>query len=234
MTRREDLDRFYALLKVVEGVCGGRRTLSACDRNLRWPERGVYFFFEDGEFRQDGATPRVVRVGTHALRPARSTLWSRLAQHQGQRGGSYAGGGNHRGSIFRRHVGIALADRDGCDEAVRASWGRDSTADGLVRRLEHQHETRVSQYLGRMNLIWIEVDDPPSKASDRGVIESNAIALLSNMARPTVDPPAQTWLGRHSDRDVIRESGLWNVNHVRDTPSEDLFTVLERHLGSRR
>jgi hypothetical protein len=61
-----------------------------------WPKRGVYFFFETGESRSDsGSGPRVVRVGTHALREgSRAKLWTRLSQHQGT---ITTGGGNHRG-----------------------------------------------------------------------------------------------------------------------------------------
>jgi hypothetical protein len=55
----------------------------------------VYFFREAGETRCDsGNGPRIVRVGTHALKAGSSTkLWTRLSQHRGKS----AGGGNHRG-----------------------------------------------------------------------------------------------------------------------------------------
>ena len=68
--RRADLDRFYALLAELEGLRGGKRLLAECHGRMGWPQRGVYFFFEDGELRDDGVTPRVVRVGTHALQVA--------------------------------------------------------------------------------------------------------------------------------------------------------------------
>jgi len=49
---------------------------------------------------------RVVRVGTHGLKTgSTSTLWGRVHQHRDTR----EGGGNHRGSVFRLHVGQALA-----------------------------------------------------------------------------------------------------------------------------
>ena len=67
----------------------------------------------------DHAGFRVVRVGTHALKAgSKSTLWGRLSQH---RGTARAGGGNHRGSIFRLLVGIALARRSGIP--LPPSWG---------------------------------------------------------------------------------------------------------------
>ena len=53
-----------------------------------------------------GSGPRIIRVGTHALKTgSRTTLWTRLSQHKGQPG---SGGGNHRGLIFRLIGGRAV------------------------------------------------------------------------------------------------------------------------------
>jgi hypothetical protein len=41
---------------------------------MAWPERGVYFFFEQGETRSKShIAERVVRVGTHALTTSSQT-----------------------------------------------------------------------------------------------------------------------------------------------------------------
>ena len=110
MSRRTDLDRLYELLYRLGSKLGDRRVLSQCDGRMNWPKRGVYFFLESDELRAIDARPRIVRVGTHALKAgARSTLWGRLAQH---RGTQQLAGGNHRGSIFRLLVGAALAARN--------------------------------------------------------------------------------------------------------------------------
>jgi hypothetical protein len=50
-----DLDRFYSLLRQLETALGGTRMLADCHGRLGWPQRGVYFFFEPGEFRRNGA-----------------------------------------------------------------------------------------------------------------------------------------------------------------------------------
>jgi len=65
--RDVDADRFYALLDDLCQQLGGPRQLLACDRFSGWPLRGVYFFFETGEYRREGRDPRVVRVGSHGL-----------------------------------------------------------------------------------------------------------------------------------------------------------------------
>src|SRR5688572_10923820 len=117
--RASDLRRFYSLLDDLARRTGGTRRLADCSGGLEWPPRGVYFFMESGEVRREsGDGPRIVRVGTHALKDgSRTTLWKRLSQHKGQRDGN----GNHRGSIFRLLVGTALLAND---PALCASWGQ--------------------------------------------------------------------------------------------------------------
>src|SRR5437867_6093855 len=108
--RLEDLVRFYLILDRLERNIGGARTLVDCRGRMDWPERGVYFFREPDENRSDrGEGPRIVRVGTHALKSGSQTkLWTRLSQHKGR---PSTGGGNHRGSVFRLLIGAALACR---------------------------------------------------------------------------------------------------------------------------
>jgi hypothetical protein len=151
-SRREQLDHFYHLLVRLEHRCGGKRRLSECHGRMEWPRRGVYFFFEDGEVRKMDS-PRVVRVGTHALRPSKSTLWGRLAQHRGSSTGAMPGGGNHRGSIFRWHVGSALLASGTWTESIRRSWPLRITADS-VRQLEYPLERAVSERMAAMPFVW--------------------------------------------------------------------------------
>ncbi|MFM8577587.1 MAG: hypothetical protein ACKOCN_02110 [Planctomycetaceae bacterium] len=229
--RHEALDRYYSLLEELAQRCGGPRRLAECDGSMDWPERGVYFFFEAGETRAATDRPRVVRVGTHALRPSRATLWSRLAQHRGQVGGSMPGGGNHRGSIFRLHVGTALLATGDWDDEIRRTWGAGSAAPAHIRKAESPLERAVTAHIGAMPLLWLGVGDPPGPTSDRGLIEAGSIALLSNAYRAPIDPPSADWLGRRADRDAVRQSGLWNVNHVYDPPQSAFLKAIERHVA---
>lgn len=226
-----ELDRLYELLDLLRSRTGTRRLADSHGR-MGWPQRGVYFFFEAGEHRADG-NPRVVRVGTHALRPSsRTTLWGRLSQHRGAVEGSNPGGGNHRGSIFRLHVGVSLLRRDGDPDGVLQTWGQSTSASPEVRLSEGCHERRVSQHIGRMPFLWLGIDDPSGPASDRGVIESGAIGLLSRKANPLADPPSADWLGLQSDRSAIVGSGLWNVNHVEGPQPSAWLDVMEHHIGA--
>ena len=85
-----------------------------------------------------------------------------------------------------------------------------------------------------MPFLWLDVDDEPGPLSDRGLIETGSIALLSARSNPRADHPSRVWLGSFADRDTIRESGLWNVNHVDGPLRPDLLDVLDRHIHRAR
>ena len=235
--RAADTARFYALLAQIEQGVGGRRRLAECDGRMGWPERGVYFFFEPGQLRKrPGEGDRVVRVGTHALKTGSGTsLWNRLNQHRGR---ASTGIGNHRGSVFRGLVGRALARRGDCPlpptwkrgtDDPRNRSGTTSTVarqfgmtSAQVRAGEADLERRASAHIGRMPFLWLSIPDAARPESARGRIERGAIGLLSHYTAPAEDPPSAHWLGNHSDRERIRESGLWNSNHV-DEPYDPAF-----------
>jgi len=216
--RIRHLIRFYSILDTLEKGVGGARTLAECSGRITWPRRGVYFFRETGEQRSDsGKGPRIVRVGTHALREGGSTrLWTRLSQHKGQKN---TGGGNHRGSIFRLIVGTSLIGLRGYDYPT---WGDKNTAAAEIRAGEHALECEVSNIIGTMPFLWIAIDDEAGPASLRGYVEKNAIALLSNYKKPPLDPPSIAWLGHHCDRERVRDAGLWNLDYV-DKPYDPAF-----------
>lgn len=201
------LDDLYALVYHMAERYGAP-PLGTCSASMRWPDRGVYFFLDPSERRaRDDTQYRIVRVGTHALnRGSRSTLWKRLRQHRGQATGM----GNHRGSVFRHHVGHALLARDGVQHPT---WGVGSNAPREVIEAEREMEERVSEYLARLLVTHVPVLDEPGPASIRGYVERNAIALLSSMGRE-VDAPSAEWLGQFAKSEEIRRSGMWNVRHV--------------------
>lgn len=239
MGRLDDLRRFYGLLSELESRLGGTRCLSGCHGRIRWPQRGIYFFFEPGERRTDsGRGLRVVRVGTHALAAgSKTTLWHRLSQH---RGTGKTGGGNHRGSIFRLLVGEALKARSG--ESYPQSWGvkgdpgkaaaqfgcaREEIKAEEIKAQEQGLEIAVSRHIGAMPFLWLNIEDAPGPDSQRGLLERNAIALLSNRNKPPLDRPSASWLGSDSLRERVRESGLWNNNHVDENYEGSFLDTLE-------
>ena len=252
MSRLEHLTRFYALLDDLEQRLGGARKLGDCTGELDWPTRGVYFFREAGELRSDtnpastnsaGNPLRVVHVGTHAVsKHARATLWGRLRAHQGtanaaakdatDAAATQAGpAGDHRKSELRRHIGWALMARD---HHSCPTWGDGKSAPKAIRRAEQLMERSVSATLGEMELLWLEVADPPSRKSLRARVAHNAIALLSYCNQPALDPPSPEWLGRFSPRPEIVAAGLWNQSHITepyDPGFLDAFAKLINKVG---
>ncbi|EPR37362.1 hypothetical protein dsx2_0708 [Desulfovibrio sp. X2] len=221
-----DLDRFYAAVADLEKGLGGRRTFGECSGRMDWPDRGVYLIFEPGEFRSDGVTPRVVRVGTHAVSvAAKSTLWSRLRAHRG----TLQGSGNHRASIFRLHVGRALAQRD--PSLMVETWGVGQSAPKAVRKGEERLERAVSEYIARMCVLWLNIDDAPGRGSDRAYLERQIIGLLSADGR-LADPSSENWLGRGSFNTRISDSGLWNLDYVLFDHESEMLDRFEAYVAA--
>jgi hypothetical protein len=208
--RKGDLIHFYYLLDRLSEKTGGTFLLPDYKSQTNLPTRGVYFFMELGEIRTDtGSGNRIVRVGTHALKPgAKSTLRQRLSAHKGTASGS----GNHRGSIFRLLLGTTIIS----NYPACGTWGEGSTASRDIRIRENAIEKEVSSILSNMPFLYLNVDDAPSPNSSRGFIERNAIALLSNFQKQHVDPPSSAWRGHCCNREKVRLSGLWNQNHVNE------------------
>lgn len=223
MQRIDEVVDLYDVLAEAEQLSGGKRLLPQCNGKMPWPDKGIYFFFEAGENRSDSIMHasgkhsqqkmRVVRVGTHALTlKSNAKLWTRLHSH---RGTAY-GGGNHRGSIFRLLLGQALMRREQLTLPPPANWGVGSSAPSPVCQAEQPVERLVSQYFDNMPFVWLPVPD----RQDRIDIEAYCIALLSNYNQtPGIDRPSRNWLGSHSPRRFVRDSGLWNNNCVVDHQS---------------
>lgn len=206
--RRMDIEAFYLLLAELENGLGGMRCFGKCTGALDWPDRGLYLFFDHEETRLfDPTAQRVIRVGTHAVSEgSKSTLWQRLKTHRGNEDGS----GSHRGSIFRCHIGTAILNQR---QNRIPTWGDIASANSEARASEAKMELEVSSYLAKLNLLWIDIGDGPSKFSDRAYLEQNIIALLSGPDGP-LDVGEENWLGYSCPNMAVQRSGLWNVNYT--------------------
>lgn len=228
MTRANEIDRLYALLSDLEKQVGGKQRLGECNGYMDWPDRGIYFFFAPSEYR--GEQLRLTRIGTHAVsQGSQTTLWDRLRTHRGANRGTYEGGGNHRGSVFRKRVGEAIIERDNLPDEY-PEWGVGSSAGRELRLEELAMERRVSDYIRELPFLWVDVDDEPGPESDRAYLERNAIALVSNFGRESIDPRDEEWLGYYSPVEEIRESGLWNINHVAEDYEPEFLEALATYI----
>lgn len=222
----QSLDRFYEQLKRLEVGLNGGRLLRECHGRLEWARRGVYFMFEPRELRlSNPSVQRVVRVGTHAVsKGSKSTLWQRLSTHRG----TSVGEGNHRSSILRLHVGMALIQRSKGKLYV-PTWSKGQIATPPTLKEEKALEKRVSKFMGQMKVLWLDVPDQPGPGSDRAYIERNSIALLARCAR-LCNPASKRWLGNHSPKEKIRTSALWNLNHVDELYDDNFLDVLATYI----
>jgi len=234
MTRLEDVIRFYNAVSNLEQKLGGKRILRNCHGRVDWPKRGVYFFFEEGEIRKhSGIGQRVVRVGTHAIKKKSNTkntertLWDRLIEHRGYLKGQFPGGGDHRASVFRKHVGFAILNRD---KIICDTWDKDSIST-KYKTSEYEIEKKVSKHIKIMPFLWVEVDDDPGPDSMRKYIEKNSIALLSNYERTQIDPPSENWLGQYSKNEKIRKSGFWNDEHTDEKYDQNFLMIFDKFVS---
>jgi hypothetical protein len=223
--RIEDLDKFYKLIRKLDKGLNGGMKLKDAKGNHRWPGKGVYFFFEDGENRKtEPFELRVVRVGTHAVSAgSRTSLWNRLRTHRG----GIDLGGNHRGSIFRLHVGKSIIARD---SLKYSTWGVGQTATREIKDSEKTLEAKVSEVIGNMKILWLHINDTSGPNSDRSFIERNCIALLSCFVRK-IDTASKVWLGSYNPHHFISESSLWNINYVDDDYDPRFLSVFEKFVN---
>ncbi|ESS07867.1 MAG: hypothetical protein A07HN63_02372 [uncultured archaeon A07HN63] len=230
MTRQDDLDSVYSLLDDLEATVGGKRKLGDCDGRMNWPNRGIYFFFDPEETRSEPDQLRLTRIGTHAVSEGSSTsLWNRLRTHRGPQRGTYEDGGNHRGSVFRKRIGEAIIEKDNLEKEY-SEWGVGSSAGRELRMEELDMERRVSEYIRDLPFLWVDVDDEPSPESDRAYIERNMIALVSNIDTESIDPRREDWLGHHSPVMEIKQSGLWNINHLTEDYQPEFLETFEGYI----
>lgn len=169
------------------------------------PLNGIYVLFEDGE-RAHG-TNRIVRIGTHT---GNDQLRSRLKQHFLKE--------NKDRSIFRKNIGRALLNQD--KDQFLEQWELDLTTRAEKERyglqIDHMKlkevEHLVSAYI-QTHFQFVVFCVP--KKDDRLKWESRIISTVS-LCQSCY--PSPEWLGLHSTKEKIRESGLWNVNELYKQP----------------
>jgi hypothetical protein len=204
MTANE-LNEFYnQILGCIETY--GLFTLKDAHGRQPWPKQGVYFFFDTSEPIPSPDLPgRIVRIGSHGVaQNTNSTLWMRLKQHQGSQ---TSGGGNHRGSIFRQYVGIALKGEPSRWRDAKAKYAE-------VSQDEHAHECLVSDYIRQLPFTVIGIPGHPGKNSQRAIFEGECISYISWAAQNGLIKMRQKWLGLQAEKEEIKKSGLWNVRDV--------------------
>lgn len=188
------------------------------------PPKGLYLFFDDKEYRPfPQEFPRICRIGTHAVsKGSKATLWQRIKNHKGNLDKT----GNHRGSIFRLHVGTSLINKN---KIVCPTWGKEQHSNKIIKDAEREIEIQVSNYISTLKILCIDIRDKASKDSDRAYLERNLISLLTNRTNP-VDYPNSEWLGYWCENEKVKKYAIWNVAHTQDRYDPLFFNVLEKYI----
>ena len=166
------------------------------------PSSGIYFFYEKGETIRLGglAADRIVRVG---INRSNGRFRSRIRGHYGRVSRL---GGNKNGSVFRKHLGGALLRRVDPDDQRLTGW---LCQDGPTYAEVEREVSLVLRHNFTFACVWVE------DADERTNLESALIALL---AQEPLGHPSPTWLGAYAASADIRNSGLWNTQHIRSEP----------------
>ncbi|WP_428332893.1 DUF6884 domain-containing protein [Novosphingobium sp.] len=213
---RSDMARLNHYIKRLWNAQNCGRRFAEASGRMNWPGRGVYLVLDSSAPGPRTGMPRIARVGTHAVSAGSQTsLWDRLSTHRG----NLSGGGSHRSSIFRLHVGRALM-RAVPSDLWPSSWAEGQSASTEIRLGEAELESQVSFVIGAMRVLWLDIDDEPGAASERAYIERNLIGSLSR-AGLLWGGQRHGWLGRHAAQWRIATSGLWNLNHVFSKPDDE-------------
>jgi len=109
------------------------------------------------------------------------------------------------------------------------SWANRAAKSATIRKAEEELERRVSSYIGKMSILWLNVSDEASAMSDRAYLERNLIGLIAGRGKP-LDPPTKKWLGLSSPEARIRSSGLWNLNHLTHVYDPQFLGVLAQYV----
>lgn len=189
-------------------LCARLHTMLAAQPRIRHPFRaaslpanGIYVLFEQGEVAH--GCDRIVRIGTH---DSDGLLGARLEEHFVKE--------NKDRSVFRKNIGRALLNAE--HDPFLRQWNIDRTskasrakplAEADIRRLQ-QVERRVST---RIQTCFSFIVIPTPFGFDRHQLEAGLIALVAGCSDCR---PSTAWLGLHSPNERIRESGLWQVQHL--------------------
>lgn len=209
----------------MNNICGLLHELFLNGKRLRFtdgftsaPSNGIYILFERGE--QGHGADRIVRVGTHT---GKNQLVSRLRQHFVNE--------NKDRSIFRKNIGRAMLCRE--RDPFLGDWEIDLTTRKARKLYEERIDTEKKQDIERQVSKYIQknfsviVFSEPDKFR-RLKLESK---IISTVSWCDTCAPSKKWLGLHSPKKKIRESGLWLVNGLyKESLSDQEFNDLRNRI----
>ncbi|MEJ5311714.1 MAG: hypothetical protein WHX52_18280 [Anaerolineae bacterium] len=186
----------------------------------RLPQNGIYVMFEFGE--QGHNVDRIVHIGTHT---GKRNLRSRLEEHLTP---------NKDRSVLRKNIGRAILSKN-CDPFLE-QWNWDLTTVAARER----YGSLVD--LDKQGAIEDQVTDYIQKRFSFAVFGVDSLVACSQFKWRMISTvslcdecgPSVEWLGLHSPKAKIRQSGLWLEKGLYKEPlsQADLETLIAKLLTS--
>jgi hypothetical protein len=186
------------------------------------PENGIYFFYERGEcWGHGGIKSRIVRVGTHRDGNFRSRIAEHFLLNERKMNFTKDQSAPHDRSIFRKNIGRCLLNRKG--DQYLSVWELDfmkrvvCEAHGHLRNIgkEVEIEAEVTRILReQFSFRCTEIAEERHRMGSEGLER----ALIGTLAACGECKPSSQWLGKHSPKTKICNSGLWLVQHLKAHP----------------
>jgi hypothetical protein len=205
VTPRVEPQVYISIHRIVESLPLHGYPLSRTDL----PNNGLYFFYEEGErFSVNGQLgDRIVRIGTHR---EQDRLPDRILNHFR---------GDRNTSIFRRLLGSAIIQRENPSDPRLQQWLEQGTP--TLTDIEERVSRELREHF---SFRCVKVEDRDGRME----LEERLIATLARCS--TTYPPSPNWLGLFAASEKVRESGIWNDQHVDSQRymREDDLSRLER------
>lgn len=183
-----------------------------------FPLNAIYFFYEiDEKWGHGNDNQRIVRIGTHGQGNFRSRIKDHYLFVESKMNFNVNKLKPSDRSIFRKNIGRAVLNKEG--DNYLDVWNIDFTYKkeridlGHLRNIEKEKEieyiiTKIIRDDFSFKFLIIE------KQYDR--IGSMGLEgfLIGTVAKCKRCRASENWLGNYSPLDKIRESGLWQVQHL--------------------
>jgi len=164
-----------------------------------------------------GPTPRIVRIGTHKDGNFRSRISEHYLLVDAKMKFDKTKPAPKDRSIFRKNIGRALLNKNK-DKYIKL-WEVDFTTSANQAKYRNQrdiaHEMMIERKImdlirERFSFRFVSVPDERARIGSSGL----GSALIGTCAGCDSCGPSSKWLGLHSPKSLIRDSGLWLVQHL--------------------
>jgi len=207
--KSESIDKIITtpqtLIETIYSLLGTLQVYDCSYKPSNLPDNGIYFFYEGGEQCEINGKvmERIVRVGTHN---SDNRFRDRIRNHYK---------GNKNSSVFRTHVGSAIINEKRLRNIDINEWMKHMTPtnNDIERIIDDIFKEKF-----KFRCI------PVQSKKDRLYLEERLIATLSHYNFT----PSDRWLGHFAERKEIRNTGLWNVQHINSQNimnKEDLINI---------